>query len=64
LVLAFTKVDRGAGGAAIDDTSLRISALSGDGLAELRTAIVERLGALGVTIPRYGTAPLEEAATR
>jgi GTP-binding protein HflX len=34
--------------------ALRISALSGAGLSELRAAVVARLEALGATIPRYG----------
>ena len=45
-------------------SAVSISALTGGGLAELRAAIVERLSALGVTIPRYGNAPVEEAAAR
>ena len=53
VLLAYNKTDRPAA-LALDSAGLRISAVTGAGLPELREAIVERLGALGVKMPVYG----------
>ncbi len=56
VLLAYNKSDLPAPQLA-DLDALRISALSGAGLAELRAAVVARLEALGTAIPRYGAGP-------
>ncbi len=56
VLLAYNKTDLPAPEPG-DFDALRISALSGAGLADLRAAVVARLEALGTTIPRYGARP-------
>jgi GTP-binding protein HflX len=53
ILLVYNKTDRPSLPAP-DSDGLRLSALTGDGLPELRAAIVQRLGALGVKVPVYG----------
>src|SRR5260221_3968891 len=53
VLLAYSKTDQPSP-LALDSAGLRISAVSGVGLPELRAAIVERLTALGVKMPVYG----------
>ncbi len=54
VLLAWNKCDRPAPGA-LEAGGLRISAATGEGLAELRDAIVKKLLALGARIPLYGS---------
>jgi GTP-binding protein HflX len=53
ILLAYNKTDRPEAGAVAPD-GLRISAATGEGLAELREAIVSRLRSLGARMPLYG----------
>ena len=53
VLLAYNKIDRPHPGALGAD-GIRISAATGDGLPELREAIVARLTALGARMPFYG----------
>jgi GTP-binding protein HflX len=65
VVVAYNKTDL-SGHPPADPDALRISALTGAGLADLRAAVVARLEALGTTIPRYGvpaTAPARRSRT-
>ncbi len=54
VLLAYNTCDRPAPGA-LEAGGLRISATTGEGLAELREAVVKRLLALGARIPLYGS---------
>ncbi|MEO8587321.1 MAG: hypothetical protein ABI584_14245, partial [Acidobacteriota bacterium] len=53
ILLAYNKTDRPHAGA-LDAEAVRISAATGEGLPELREAIVARLKALGSRMPLYG----------
>jgi GTP-binding protein HflX len=53
ILLAWSKTDRPVP-LSLDGEGLRISAATGEGLTELRAAILERLTALGVKMPVYG----------
>jgi 50S ribosomal subunit-associated GTPase HflX len=53
ILLAYNKTDRPHPDVLAAD-GIRISAATGDGIPELREAIVERLTALGARMPFYG----------
>jgi GTP-binding protein HflX len=56
VLVVYNKTDRPSA-SPMDPSVPRISALNGEGLAQLRHAIVERLTAQGVEIPFYGVRP-------
>ncbi len=61
VLLAYNKMDVAPlPGPAGED--VRISAATGDGLAELRAAVVSRLEALGVRMPLYGAGPAGDSS--
>jgi len=56
VLLAYNKMDL-APGLVPAGADVRVSAATGDGLMDLRAAVVARLEALGVRMPLYGTGP-------
>jgi GTP-binding protein HflX len=60
VLLAYNKADL-VPHVASSGEDVRISALTGDGLSELRAALIARLEALGVRMPVYGAAPSQDS---
>jgi len=63
VLLAYNKMDLAPGLVAAGE-DVRISAATGDGLSELRAAVVARLEALGVRMPLYGAGPAGSSRNR